>query len=560
MDTACRSLGNRKDQGILREARHTADSRLGVVPSLPDTSVQLTRALNQGPLGGGIRIMRRYGVQGNTGHQEVAVGLGALLLGVLLVVALGRRSPAGCGNRRAARPPSRGRRGSTGEPRFARTADSNPWDTAGSWGADVGSASYPGPTGPGRCSVPVSQRSRPEWPAVAQWVEDGMAHCVEDGRVQSVDDETAQWVDGGGQHCVEDSMPQLDPDKPDPPEETLPGPSDPPATGPESVDVRAVYLGPGTPVDALPQIIQEAVDLKYNLILLTYWVDPAIGAVPGSPAYAWQDLSLNRPADRDRLLDSVHRAGARILVCAGGPDFKRYSRYDGLNAYSGSTFGRQAAQFVLDNRLDGVDFYLRGFGTDFKAGTLVDKDETLFWMRDATNLARYYFGQSAETLNNLITHSPEAQYLSWEFKSGYLDFYVGLPSTSIVNFLIIQYYNQKPTYLTYVTQFHVQPVHPDTAVAQLIDRGIPKQAIVVAKLTTPEDGDADTWVPPSDIGQWIRDAATDDVVRYWRTGIAAWRWNSPNPTDPTALDSAKFILDVFSGALMDPRSKEPHIL
>lgn len=127
--------------------------------------------------------------------------------------------------------------------------------------------------------------------------------------------------------------------------------------------------------------------------------------------------------------------------------------------------------FAQQYGFDGVDFDLENFvspGSQLPRG--MTKQQTIQWMVNATAIARTILGDGA-----LIAHAPQTPYFSTpEFSQGYLDFYLQTPTPSVDLFLC-QYYNQGATYLTYASQMiNNDNFHPGTAIAQLIQRGIPQ--------------------------------------------------------------------------------------
>lgn len=287
--------------------------------------------------------------------------------------------------------------------------------------------------------------------------------------------------------------------------------------------VKAVYLGysdllAGGGFDAT---VRAAADAGYNLILLAFWLSPEQGADPYSAADYWQKLGAST---QQQTVAYVHSKGGRVTLALGG------SSYVGYQANGGAAYGAAGAAFAKANLLDGVDFDMENFTGSFGTPSGLTKQQSLQWLLDASIAARNALGADA-----IITHAPQAPYFNQEFSFGYLDFWKLHPP---INFFLVQYYNQGPTYLDYTTQFvNCDNFHPGTAVKQLADQGVPLSVIVVGKLTQASDGEAASWVPPSTLGQWAQQA---EQQYGWTTGFSTWQWHSTG--SPT---SAQWIAAVY---------------
>lgn len=300
--------------------------------------------------------------------------------------------------------------------------------------------------------------------------------------------------------------------------------------GTDEFPVKAVYLGYSSGVSSIANTIRTAVDAGFNLINLAFWMGPSTGVDPYSAAYYWSLLSAS---DRSSTIEYAHSHGANVIVSAGGA---------GYNAYpsgGGTAFGQGAAQFALNNSLDGVDFDFENFTTAF--GTPLsglNKQQTIQWMLDANSAARALLGSS-----RFITHAPQSPYFNVEFSYGYRDFYLSSSPTPSVDLFLIQYYNQGATYLNYDSQFiNNDNFHPGTAVAQLITTGFPANKIVIGRLTQPGDGSANSWIDPATLGQWFTTAKTDSRTHNWTTGFSTWQWHAQGDGSPS---SPQFVAAVY---------------
>jgi hypothetical protein len=299
--------------------------------------------------------------------------------------------------------------------------------------------------------------------------------------------------------------------------------------------VAAVYLGYqdlshsyGTIGDTIVQAVKDG----YNIINLAFWIDPVTGADPYSAASLWQNLADNQKAD---TLNYIHLHNATLLLSVGGSSFMAYA-LDGPN--SGLNYGEAAAQYAMLMRYDGIDFDMENFiSPGFTTASGLTKAQTIQWLTRVTCMARMIMGASA-----VITHAPQSPYFqAEEFANGYLDFYFQTPTPS-VNYFFIQYYNQGATYLTFNDQMIQNSWHPGTAILELMNRGLPKQLLVLGKLTQKSDGSADSWVSPSKIGSWLPEAKTEFG---WDTGVSTWQWNSKgNPTSKEWINQV-FLTESF---------------
>jgi chitinase len=294
------------------------------------------------------------------------------------------------------------------------------------------------------------------------------------------------------------------------------------------VPVKAVYLGYSQGVSSIDITVRAAADAGFNLIVLAFWMGPEIGTDPFSAASYWQQLSSSA---RTAAIEQAHSVGARVIISAGGAGYQSYP----ING--GAAFGSGAAAFALQYDLDGVDFDFENLTTAFGTPSGMDKAATLAWMRDANSAARASLGSG-----RLITHAPQAPYFNVEFAFGYRDFIIAAPQPS-VDLLLIQYYNQGMTYLTYNTQFiDNSSFHPDTTIRDLILATIPASKLVIGRLTQARDGDAATWIDPATLGAWFVQAASDPQVNNWKTGFSTWQWHQNGDGSPS---SPEFLHAVY---------------
>lgn len=357
------------------------------------------------------------------------------------------------------------------------------------------------------------------------------------------DDDVRPWTPGGGVHPT--PGPGL-PGRPGlPVEPELPGEPLPPE--PLYLAVRAIYIAQGI---GLIEAIHSALAARYNILVLGFWFDGASGTEPGSAADVWAGLPQ---AQRAELRDAALAAGARIILGVAGP---RYGLSDkDYPPALASAYGAAAAQFALDNQFLGLDFMFVNLVNNAAAMTRsgMTTAQLVQWLVDATLSARTVLDLGLD-IEPLVTHSPLAPYFAHALSDGsgtvvfdsvYLRFWRALPPKVTgrrpVDRLLIQYYDQviptgpdtyRDVYGEYDTQMQDNGIYSGTAIGQLIAAGIEAQYVVMAKLTTPNDGIPITYVPPGvperpgqSLHHWFLLARYDHEVYNWQTGFAAWHWD-----------------------------------
>jgi Glycosyl hydrolases family 18 len=313
---------------------------------------------------------------------------------------------------------------------------------------------------------------------------------------------------------------------------TLGGPMIPKHLLGTTVPFKAVYIGYAAGVSAIDATVEAAASAGFNLIILAFWMGPGVGADPYSALWYWQQLSQGA---RNAAITFVHNLGARVMLSAGGAGYTAYP-HDGAAA-----FGQGAANLALGLGLDGVDFDMENLTNAFGTPSGLDKAQTIQWLTDATSAAASILGGS-----RIVTHAPQAPYFNQEFAYGYLQFM--LQSTSNQIYAAVQYYNQGGAapggaYGTYDEQFIANPnYHPGTAIAELVAAGLPVEKLIIGRLTQPGDGDPNTWISPSTLGQWFAEAATDPQTNNWMTGFSTWQWHQNGDGTPS---SPAFLAAVY---------------
>lgn len=261
--------------------------------------------------------------------------------------------------------------------------------------------------------------------------------------------------------------------------------------------VKAIYIddkcwAPGFSFNQL-------VDAGYNLIVLAFLVNTV--SLDCTIAWGWMTQDQQKAT-----IQYAHSKGARIIVSAGGATDFPY------NLISGAAYARSAAQWAVNNNLDGIDFDLENFGRDFTFAGM-SHDAVLNWVVDATNTARTIMGTNA-----VICHAPQPPYFgNFGWGNGYGKLYQRAPH---IDFFLVQFYNNGPTN-TYETIFIAN--NNGASVTQIAALGIPMNKIVVGKPVHSTD--------ISDLSQGYNTAAELNAMFArakrelgWNAGVMGWQW------------------------------------
>lgn len=243
----------------------------------------------------------------------------------------------------------------------------------------------------------------------------------------------------------------------------------------------------------------QLVDAGYNLIILAFFVN----TVSLDCTIAWGSMGQDR---QKATIQYAHSKGARIILSSGGATDFPY------NLISGAAYARSAAQWAVNNNLDGIDFDLENFGRDFTFAGM-STDAVLNWVVDATNTARTIMGANA-----VICHAPQPPYFgNFGWANGYGKLYQRAPH---IDFFLVQYYNNGPTN-TYETIFISNS--NGASVTQIAALGIPMSKIVVGKPVHTSD--------IGDLSQGYNTAAELNAMFArakrelgWNTGVMGWQW------------------------------------
>lgn len=237
-------------------------------------------------------------------------------------------------------------------------------------------------------------------------------------------------------------------------------------------------------------------DSGYNLVVLAFLVEGAVR----DAVEAWSQMSA---AVQQSTVNYAHSKGARIIIAAGGATDTPYG------IFSGTAYGTAAANFAKNNKLDGVDFDLENFGTNFQSAGMSTAN-TIKWVVDATNAARSILGSSA-----IITHAPQTPYFgsSNGWADAYHTIYAQAPS---INYFLVQYYNNglATTYASIFTD------NNGKTVTNIAAGGIPLNKIVVGKPVNSADGNE--WISAATFRTFVTQAKTN---LGWNGGVMGWQWH-----------------------------------
>ena len=243
--------------------------------------------------------------------------------------------------------------------------------------------------------------------------------------------------------------------------------------------------------------IKQVVDSGFNIIMLAF-LQGSNGYQPVDAFVAWNKLS---PSLKQETLDYAHSKGAKILLSIGGAmdhidgSWGNESGMD-MNGmiFQGDQVAREyarfAAQAVLDNRLDGLDYDFElhpgNFGP-FRQGYMKTfLEETHKKSREMLPISDGY----------IISHAPMGPYASvWAGENkGYVEFMLNYQDE--IDFIAVQYYNQG-IYSSYDTTFKsvVGTWAEGSSVKELKEAGIKIEKLVVGKPVSTSAGSTGYMAP-----------------------------------------------------------------
>jgi len=256
---------------------------------------------------------------------------------------------------------------------------------------------------------------------------------------------------------------------------------------------------------------------SYNVVNLAFWLTSGSADAALVWANAYTYVSSDNPWGKSTSevqkawLDRYHQRNIKVLVSAfGATEFPTSAGVDPVKC------GTDLANFVKTNQLDGVDL-------DYEDNDAMEKGKGEEWLIQITRTLRQLLPREQ---GYIISHAPQAPYFMGPPKypnGGYLtvDKQVG----SLIDYYNVQFYNQAQTsYSSYQTLFQTSDGWAtDTAVAQMIAKGIPSSKIVVGKPITTGDASNTGYVSVDTLRQMFQTARSS---LSWNAGFMGWQFKS----------------------------------
>eukprot|EP01118_Nematostelium_gracile_P012493 TRINITY_DN4565_c0_g1_i1.p1 TRINITY_DN4565_c0_g1~~TRINITY_DN4565_c0_g1_i1.p1 ORF type:complete len:341 (-),score=61.58 TRINITY_DN4565_c0_g1_i1:40-960(-) len=276
--------------------------------------------------------------------------------------------------------------------------------------------------------------------------------------------------------------------------------------------------------DSPSDAIKLVSDSGFNVIILGFLLS---STGPADIAKAFQS-----DPKKFEAVDYVHSKGGIILISFGG------ATDTNIFTTSVSSIVNSTVEYVVSNRLDGVDFDIENFKEGFLGGSM-NAAMTVKFLADINN------GVRAVLPNATISHAPQAPYFgpigdssTWVgISGGYSGVYAQAPT---IDFLSVQFYNQgADCYNSFVNIFQSScSSFPKTAIFQIRQQGIPLTKIVMGRTVTKADGEASSWLPASELRRIVYNAG----LSGWSTGVMGWVWND-------ATVATQWIYDIYNGSV-----------
>jgi chitinase len=256
----------------------------------------------------------------------------------------------------------------------------------------------------------------------------------------------------------------------------------------------------------------------YNYLIFAFW---GCKNGPMDVGIVWQNLSSylgekNPWGTTDREVQIgvkkvYNQAGVRILVSAfGATEFPTTYYVDPVAC------GHALGNFVLHNNLDGAD-------VDWEDNTAMEDGKGEEWLISFTKALRQIIP------DHIVTHAPQAPYFKNEFYRNGAYMTVHKAVGDLINFYIIQFYNQGDSKYDNYDELFVHAsgkTFNGTALLEIHKRGVPLKKLVVAKPILPNDATNTGYMPAHELG-----AAVDRAYQEhgWYGGVAHWQY----PSDTT---------------------------
>ncbi|KAH7106759.1 glycoside hydrolase [Auriculariales sp. MPI-PUGE-AT-0066] len=279
-------------------------------------------------------------------------------------------------------------------------------------------------------------------------------------------------------------------------------PTTPPVSGggggSVSGPIFSVYADEGIDANAWP----SSADLgDWNDLILSFWLSDGRGGFDTSAVWA----GLN-DTQKDAILADYHGAGKQLRVAIFGATDLPLKHGGDPVAIAG-----QVAQFVKDNKLDGVDVDYE----DSESFNAAGDGETFI-----INLQKELRNQLPSPY--IISHAPQSPYFTNNGmypQGAYVKVHSEVGST--IDFYNVQYYNQGPgMYEDCDSLFNGGgSTIAGTSVNEMIKGGIPADKIVVGKPGSSTDA-SNGYIAPAALGDCVKQNA--DKPR----GVMSWQWKN----------------------------------
>jgi len=260
-----------------------------------------------------------------------------------------------------------------------------------------------------------------------------------------------------------------------------------------------------------------AVNHSYNVVNFAFWTTGG----PVDIATVWANLityiSTDNPWGAKTLaeaqkawIDIYHAHGIKVLVSAfGSTDFPTSRGVDPVQC------GKNLAQFVIANQLDGVDL-------DWEDNDAMNAGKGEDWLISITKTLRELLPQG----KYIISHAPQAPYFMGKPQypnGGYLT--VDAAVGDLIDFYNVQFYNQGTSaYSTYNTLFQqTDGWAKGTSVMEMEHAGIPLSRILIGKPITQGDASNTGYIPVGTFRSILQQAMSSI---QWKGGFMGWQFKS----------------------------------
>lgn len=252
----------------------------------------------------------------------------------------------------------------------------------------------------------------------------------------------------------------------------------------------------------------------YNYILLGFWrcEDQPTGA-----ALAWSKpidyfgddsvFGKNKQEIQQNLHNKYNTSRSHVLVSAFGP--REMPTSLGLSPLD---CANKLATFVLDNNLDGADVNWQD-------------EEALHMGKGLDWIISFHTHLRKLLPSYIITHSPFASYFRSEDYSSKSYTEINNKINNTVNFYNVQYFNLGTSKFNSYEEIFKKSTgdYQKVAVAELTNRGVDLNKIVIAKPAVPSDTIGSGFMDLALLGSCLSQAYNE---AKWFAGVAIWQYAS----------------------------------